>query len=155
MLHTTRRTFTMALPLALALLTMLCLPSCGGASGPEGTWVIDKEATKTAFLAKMKAQAPAGAQGEQAAAMAEQMIGPMIDQMKFHLTLKAGGAAEGSFTMMGDTKAATGTWTATGNTVTIKMDDGTGPETVTGTLSGSRMMLKMDGESPPITLQRA
>ena len=144
----TRRTFAMISILTVSFIAMLTISGCGG-SGPEGTWVIDKEATSKAMIAKAKAAG--GPQAE----MAEQMIGPMLDQMKFTVTLKSGGAAEVSISMMGESETTTGTWSSGGNAIKITVSDGNRKRSIEGTISGSTMTMQNDPGDPPITLKRS
>ena len=103
------------------------LTACGGV---EGTYKLDKDATKKAMEEDIK-KLPADQQE-----MARKMGSDMADQMDISLEIKKGGAASMKMTMAGKTDEETGTWTKDGDNITLTNGKG---KPMTCTKSGSKL----------------
>ena len=136
--------------LVVALACAVQLPGC---SDPKanvvGTYEVDKTALKAAAEAEIKAK------GENdASAMGAAMILGMIDAMTMTMTLNADGTVAMTMSAMGDTKTTPGTWTISGNTISLTTTKpGGSPEASTGTVSGDTITVKPPkGQKVPFDL---
>ena len=98
--------------LVLAIVTIAGLNGCGTSSKPEGTWVIDKPATKIVMQEKLdsarRTRKLTGAQAD----MLSVQLDTMLANMAVMLTLHANGELELQIKMPFDrqTKIRSGTW---------------------------------------------
>ncbi|MDP6081037.1 MAG: hypothetical protein QF438_04835 [Phycisphaerales bacterium] len=101
---------------AIATVLALSLLGCGG--NPAGTYEIDKAAMQAAMEAEI---AP------------NPMVGAMLDSLRATLTLAADGSVAMNLSIAGQSRKMTGTWSASGDTVTLIWKDGnTGIATIDG-----------------------
>jgi hypothetical protein len=111
------RVSRLLLETAFAAVLVVSLVGCGGS--PAGTYEIDK----TAMRAKAEAEIAANP-NPQMAEMAREMIDPMLDSLHATLTLSDDGGASMDLSMMGQSRKMVGTWSASGDTVTLNWDGG-------------------------------
>jgi hypothetical protein len=133
----------------VAILTvgaLFVVPGCGGTSESSvaGTYDLDKEAVKKAMQAEIDKQSGEDAgMAEMGAAFA---LG-MVDMMTMTLTLNADKTATMNMSAMGDTDVATGTWSLSGDTITLTIaSQGETPEPVTGTVDGDTITITPPAE---------
>ncbi|MFI4897498.1 MAG: hypothetical protein ACIARR_06700 [Phycisphaerales bacterium JB059] len=133
----TRRVFAVTVLLAMSVFLTGC-----GASPFEGTWTLDKEATrvivKSAMESKMSEQA--GEQGAAALEMMKGMLDGMVDQMMEDMDATLTINADGTFVAKGDfgnQPELNGTWTEKDGTATF---DATGEDNdAVATLEGEKL----------------
>lgn len=103
--------------LTLGLITSLALAACGGdASGPAGTYEIDKTDIKALIIAGAKKQA--GVEELPAAAMAK--VEEMLASMSATLVLKSDGTYTFKADMGGEKEDESGTWSLDGDKLTTQ-----------------------------------
>jgi len=101
-----------------------------GCGGVEGTYKLDKDATKKAMEAEI-AKLPADQQE-----MAKKFGEGMADQMDVSMEIKKDGTVAMKVTMMGKTDEESGTWKKDGDNVTLTSGKG---KPMTCTKSGSKL----------------
>jgi len=149
---------------SLAVIAAIALPGCGESdsssasanANPVGTWKMDVASTKAAMQARLKAEQDNGKMTEAEAGMMANMLDAMLAQMDITIQFKADGTVAATASLPGETKAdtKTGTWTAKGNELNIKLE-GQGAEGSTGRIAGDLLILVKDKDSPPITFKRS
>ena len=145
---TTARTL---LAMAVALLTTVALPACddGGGGGPVGTWVIDKEATRAAWQAHIKAGGVEEARGWENSQWAE-----VVETLDITMVLKFDGTIEASMASAisgGKPGLAQGTWKLVGADLFLTIDG----DAAIGRFQGNRLVVEeQKGDDPPIVLKR-
>jgi len=136
------------LAMAVALLTTVALPACdGGGGGPVGTWVIDKEATRVAWQAHIKAGGAKDARGRANSQWAE-----VIEKLDITMVLKFDGTIDASMTSPGGKPGlAQGTWKLVGANLFLTIDG----DAAIGRFQGNRLVVEeQKGNDPPIVLKR-
>ena len=85
--------------------------------------------------------------------LAVAMMQGMIDAMQMTLVLNADGTASSDLSMMGQNEKTTGTWSISGETITLNLaDEGVEPEPVTGTLRGDRLEIHAQDDEMPVNM---
>jgi len=129
---------------------LLLVVACGGKGGAEGTWTVDTNALVDMAVAEGKTR------GAEVTAEQRAMFAQMFKDAKMELVLKGDGSA--SMTMAGlpgtASEAMTGTWTQSGDVVTITgktkngqpaQGDDAKPQPLT--LNGDKLTMTKDGRS--------
>lgn len=128
--------------LAAVLLGASLLLGCGKPAevAHAGTWELDIQVVKDAMAAEI-----AGIEDpeeRQAMEIGMAMIGSgMLDAMKMTLTLNADGTASSTTSMMGESETVQGTWSASGNRLTIEMVQDNKSEEVNAVVEGDTLEL--------------
>lgn len=128
------------------LASLACvLTACGG-GGPEGTWTVDREATRASIQKAMEDEASKqgdDAMGQMGQAMMAQMLDSMMGEFgKMTIEMKGDKTFTASVPM--ESKPVAGKWSMSGDKVTLTPDDGKDP--ITATLDGDQLVME-SGES--------
>ena len=128
--------------LAIAVLTALLLLACGQSSEADlaGVYELDVEKTKAEFERVIDTSDSPEEQ------MAMQMVLGMFGAMSMTVTLEEDGVARMTMSMMGESNEEVGTWSLSGNDITITDASG---ESVNGTLRNDVLELRMEDDDMP------
>ncbi len=122
------------------------------AVGPVGTWQLDNQVVKDAMMADIAAiEDP---EERQAMELGMAMLGAgMIDEMSMILSLNADGTASSTTSMMGDSETVHGSWTASGNMLTIEMEQDGQSDAVAARVDGDTLeLIPPEGEELPFRM---
>ena len=134
--------FRVVSTVAVAVLTALLLLACGQSSEANvaGVYELDVEKSKAEFEKVIEASDSPEEQ------MALQMVLGMFGAMSMSVTLEEDGVARMTMSMMGESNEETGTWSLSGNDITIT--DGSG-ESVQGSVRNGELQLHMEDDGMP------
>lgn len=152
-MHLTIRTSatrsTTTLGAVASVLTALLL-GCGmsDAGTPVGVWEIDADAMKDAWNADRDDSEQAGGPG------LAQMALAMIESSSGTISLHEDGTATLDLSLMGESLAATGTWSADGHAIAIRYEEAGGTESLNGELDGRRLRFESLHGEPGLVLRK-
>jgi len=142
---------------ALSLALSLAVVSCGGSSGPVGSWELDSDATAAAVEAAMEKSMEGKSEAEKA--MAKGMMGPMLEMIK-KMTITMEIKDDNTFVGHADNPDGThedkdGTWKVDGDKITLTPTPPTEGKTeppLVGTIAGSKITATSNEGGMDITM---
>jgi hypothetical protein len=145
------------LPLAVLAALLLGAATLQGCGQPEvsrhaGTWDLDTQVVKDAMLAEIASIE--NEEERQAMELGMAMMGAeLIDAMNMTLVLSPDGTASSTTSIMGESETVYGSWSASGDMLTIQMEQDGQSEAVAARVSGDTLeLLPPEGEEMPFRM---
>jgi hypothetical protein len=145
------------LPLAVLAALLFSAAALQGCGQPEvsrhaGTWDLDTQVVKDAMLAEIASIE--NEEERQAMEMGMAMMGAeLIDAMNMTLVLAPDGTASSTTSIMGESETVYGSWSASGDMLTIQMEQDGQSEAVAARVSGDTLeLLPPEGEEMPFRM---
>jgi hypothetical protein len=145
------------LPLAVLAALLLGAATLQGCGQPEvsrhaGTWDLDTQVVKDAMLAEIASIE--NEEERQAMELGMAMMGAeLIDAMNMTLVLSPDGTASSTTSIMGESETVYGSWSASGDMLTIEMEQDGQSEAVAARVSGDTLeLLPPEGEEMPFRM---